>query len=89
MDVEEFNRQAKEIFENEVIPQIKNAMKTTKGDKVLVSNIFLPKFHKHYKPDQWYEGEFIVECNPLSVFKYRVRVNNVISDWKNMKLIEK
>lgn len=28
MDVEEFNRKAKEIFENEVIPQIKNAIKT-------------------------------------------------------------
>ena len=89
MDVEEFNRKAKEIFENEVIPQIKNAMTADKGDKVLVSNVFLPEFHKHYKPDQWYEGEFIVECHPLSVFKYRVRVNGVISDWKNMKLIEK
>lgn len=64
-------------------------MTPTKGDKVLVSNIFLPKYHRQYKPDQWYEGEFIGECHPLSVFKYRVRVNGVTSDWKNMKLIEK
>ena len=28
MDVEEFNRKAKEIFENKVMPQIKNAIKT-------------------------------------------------------------
>jgi hypothetical protein len=64
-------------------------MAVNKGDKVLVSNIFLPKYHRQYKPDQWYEGEFIGECHPLSVFKYRVRVNGVTSDWKNMKLIEK
>ena len=64
-------------------------MDVNKGDKVLVSNVFLPEFHKHYKPDQWYEGKFVVECHPLSVFKYRVTVNNVTSDWKNMKLIEK
>ena len=63
-------------------------MAVNKGDKVLVSNIFLPKYHRQYKPDQWYEGEFIGECHPLSVFKYRVRVNGVTSDWKNMKLIE-
>ena len=64
-------------------------MAVNKGDKVLVSNIFLPKYHRQYQPDQWYEGEFIGECHPLSVFKYRVRVNGVTSDWKNMKLIEK
>ncbi len=29
INVDEFNRRAKEIFENEVKPQIKNAMKTT------------------------------------------------------------
>lgn len=63
-------------------------MTASKGDKVLVSNVFLPKFKKQYKPDQWYEGEFVAECHPLSVFKYRVKVNGVISDWKNMKLIE-
>ena len=38
MDVEEFNRKAKEIFENEVIPQIKNAKmeKVIKDGKVAV-----------------------------------------------------
>ena len=53
MDVEEFNRKAKEIFENEVIPQIKNAMKTTSRidseyelaqflDKLQMANIEIP-----------------------------------------------
>jgi hypothetical protein len=64
-------------------------MNMERGDKVLVSNIFLPEYKKQYKVDEWYEGEFIVECHPKSVFKYRVKVNGVISDWKDMKPLEK
>lgn len=39
MDVEEFNREAKEIFENEVIPQIKNAMKKQTAVEWLIEQL--------------------------------------------------
>ena len=58
-----------------------------KGDKVLVSGCFSDFKHKY--DNEWFKGEFIVECSRPSVYKYRVRVNNKVSDWKNIKKDEK
>lgn len=54
-----------------------------KGDKVLVSGCFSDFAHKH--DNVWFKGEFVIECSRPSVYKYRVRVNNKMSDWKNIK----
>ena len=60
----------------------------SKEIKVLVSNVFLPKYNRQFKPDQWYEGELIiVNPNKSGEFKYRVKVDGVIRDWKNMKFL--
>ena len=60
----------------------------SKDIKVLVSNVFLPKYNRQFKPDQWYEGELIiVNPNKSGEFKYRVKVDGVIRDWKNMKFL--
>lgn len=54
-----------------------------KGDKVLVNGCFSDFAHKH--DNVWFKGEFVIECSRPSVYKYRVRVNNKMSDWKNIK----
>jgi len=54
-----------------------------KGDKVFVQDCF-SDFKKEYI-EQWYEGEFVAYCSRLSVYKYRVKVGNKMSDWKNIK----
>jgi hypothetical protein len=54
-----------------------------KGDKVMVSGCFSDFAHKH--DNEWFKGEFVIECSRPSVYKYRVRVNNKMSDWKNIK----
>ena len=61
--------------------------KFNKGDKVLVSGCFSDFKHKY--DNVWFEGEFVAECSRLSVYKYRVIVNNKMSDWKNIKKDEK
>jgi hypothetical protein len=49
----------------------------------MVSGCFSDFAHKH--DNEWFKGEFIIECARPSVYKYRVRVNNKVSDWKNIK----
>ena len=54
-----------------------------KGDKVLVQDCF-SDFKKEYVK-QWFAGEFVAYCSRPSIYKYRVRVNNKMSDWKNIQ----